>query len=235
MKVNAPNINEDLLAGYLAIPPALELVSARRFLQTSPIFNEQSSYDTVSQTLTLSFEYGADIDLTTQQVRLVSSQSTSSSSSSYFYSSPTVSITLSPPDNRLQTTYTSDSDRRAVNALRYIYLVLLIVWWGVVLVGVWLGQTAMVLESFLVLQLAYEGLLQSEAVYEGWLGMVLYGKYTYGYNHPYASTSPGEVLSVIDLSNNLLSTLNLTFALSLTVVLVLLVVVLYEAVGYLRE
>lgn len=83
----------------------------------------------------------------------------------------------------------------------------------------------------LVLTICYECLLQSQFIYEGYAGLVIFGKYTYGYNVDVIATN-NDRMTILGLKIALANTLNITAGLALLAVLVILAVFLYEAIKY---
>jgi hypothetical protein len=57
--------------------------------------------------------------------------------------------------------------------------------WLFWLVSICYHQTASAVEFMIIVQIAYEALLQRRFITDGWVGLVLYGKYCYGYNVGY--------------------------------------------------
>ena len=78
-----------------------------RLLQAAVITNQVSSYNTDTSILSVNFDYNADVELPTVAIQFTSSGSTSTSS--YFFDTPTATSTLSSPDNKLLTTFITDS------------------------------------------------------------------------------------------------------------------------------
>lgn len=82
----------------------------------------------------------------------------------------------------------------------------------------------------LVLQIAYESLLQSKFINDGWIGLILYGKYTYGININYKPLDTFDRLQALSLNAVLFNTLNITTGLLFLVVILILAVFCYETV-----
>ena len=57
--------------------------------------------------------------------------------------------------------------------------------WVFWLISICYHQTASAVEFMIIVQIAYEALLQRRFITDGWVGLVLYGKYCYGYNATY--------------------------------------------------
>ncbi len=86
------------------------------------------------------------------------------------------------------------------------------------------------------MQTTYESLLQSGFIYDGWVGLVLFGKYTYGINiDNIVETSSHDTLNIIGLTASLLNTLNLTVAFILVATVVLIAIFLYETADHLMS
>jgi hypothetical protein len=160
---------------------------SRRLLSSTDIISQSVSYDTGTNIASLTFEYNQDIDLTKKSIKFVASQSYTIASSKYFYDSPSSVVTLSAPDNLLLTTYSSEEDISAARAVSYAFAAMIGLMWLFWLVSICYHQTASAVEFMLVAQIAYEALLQRRFITDGWVGLVLYGKYCYGYNVEYTS------------------------------------------------
>ena len=74
-----------------------------------------------------------------------------------------------------------------IKAISYAFLALIILMWIFWAIGLCYNQTATVVEFMIVIQIAYESLLQRKYITDGWIGLVLYGKYSYGYNYDYSN------------------------------------------------
>jgi hypothetical protein len=99
-------------------------------------------------------------------------------------------------------------------------------------VGVVYNQTAVVVELFLVLQVTYESLLQSGYILESWSGLVLFGKYSYGYNVSSIITTTPDTLTTLNLDIALFNTLNISAGIFTLATLIPLSIFLYESISY---
>lgn len=79
----------------------------------------------------------------------------------------------------------------------------------------------------LVAQVAFEGLLQRRFITDGWVGLVLYGKYLYGGNVSYEISPTYDRLKILSLNAYLFHTLNITTVLLVLVVILMLVLFFY--------
>lgn len=59
--------------------------------------------------------------------------------------------------------------------------------WLFWLISVCYNQAATAVEYMIVVQIAFEALLQRKFITDGWIGLVIYGKYCYGYNVNYSN------------------------------------------------
>ena len=100
------------------------------------------------------------------------------------------------------------------------------------IVTILFNQSAIALECMLVLQVGYLSLLQSGFIYEGWAGMIMYGKYTFGVNLGSLIEANNDDFTTIGLTTPLLNVVNITAGLVLLPTLLILVMFLYEAIIY---
>ena len=90
------------------------------------------------------------------------------------------------------------------------------------------NQGAMAVEFFMILQVTYESLLQSGFIYDGWIGLIFFGKFTYGLNASSVISAGPDTLKTLGLTIPLLNTLNITVALCFLAVLLVLIIFIYE-------
>jgi hypothetical protein len=69
--------------------------------------------------------------------------------------------------------------------MSYAFAALIAFTWLFWLISICYHQTATAVEFMIVAQIAFESLLQRKFITDGWVGLVLYGKYWYGYNISY--------------------------------------------------
>lgn len=151
----------------------------------SDITSQSVKYDPTTKLASVDFEYNQNIDLTKKEIQFVSSQNFAENTTKYFYDSPSTVVPLSNPDNLLLTTYSSPEDIQTAKAMSFAFVGLIALMWLFWLISLCYNQTATVVEFMLVVQIAYESLLQRKFITDGWIGLVLYGKYCYGYNYDY--------------------------------------------------
>ena len=123
-----------------------------RLLTVVNVVGTSSSYNNATNTLTVGFGYTADVSLTTVAVSFTSSMS---NSNSYFFNTPSTSVTLTTPNNKLLTTFLSAKDILQIHIMGYFFLALMILAWIFVIIGVCFGQSAVGVEWLMVLQICY--------------------------------------------------------------------------------
>jgi len=104
---------------------------------------------------------------------------------------------------------------------------MIILSWLYLLVAIAYNQAAMAVEFFMILQVTYESLLQSGFIYDGWIGLIVFGKYTYGINADNIISAGPDTLKTLGLTIPLLNTLNATVAICFLTVLIVIVIFVY--------
>ncbi len=168
-------------------------------------------------------------------MQFVSSQSYGANTTKYFYDSPSTSIPLSNPTNLLLTTYSSPEDIKTIKGVSYAFLALIILMWFFWIIGLCYNQTATVVEFMIVIQIAYESLLQRKYITDGWIGLVIYGKYSYGYNYDYSTEPIYDRLRILSLDTYLFHTLNITTVLLVGIALIIFCLFFYETIKVVSE
>jgi hypothetical protein len=167
MKVIAPLCNPDFLKKYLEQTSNLALYDKTRLLfekNTERLLQSVSwisiptksiSYDPSTNILTIVFDYDATIDLSQKYIKFIPSSSTQTQGIKYFYASPTAQITLSQPYNNLSTKYYSEEELSSVQRMKYLFLILIILYWLFFLVAVFRKKGVIGTECMLVLQIVF--------------------------------------------------------------------------------
>jgi hypothetical protein len=114
--------------------------------------------------------------------------------------------------------------------MSYAFAALIALMWMFWLISICYHQAASSVEFMLIAQIAYESLLQRKFITDGWTGLVLYGKYCYGYNIGYSSPPIYDRLQILSLNTYLFHTLNITTVILFLVVVVILAMFCYETV-----
>ena len=108
------------------------------------------------------------------------------------------------------------------------FAALIALMWLFWLISVCYNQAATAVEYMLVIQIAFEALLQRKFITDGWIGLVLYGKYCYGYNVSYSNETIYDRLRILSLDTYLFHTLNITTAVLVLIVVIVLAIFCYE-------
>ena len=82
--------------------------NSSRLLAASSIIEQTTVYDTQTHLLKIDFTYTTDVDLSTVSIHFVPSLTTGPTTK-YFYLTPQARAILYLPDNKLLTTFASDS------------------------------------------------------------------------------------------------------------------------------
>ena len=76
-------------------------------------------------------------------------------------------------------------------------------------------------------------MLQSGFIYDGWIGLIVYGKYTYGFNvNVIQSITNSDRLSIINLNANLANTLNISAGILIIGVILIVAIFIYEMIKF---
>lgn len=131
----------------------------------------------------MNFEYFAEFDITAKRITFINSNSASNDQIRYFFKSPTASVQLLKPFNKIDIKFFDSETYQVAKSLSDGFLVLLILFWIISLVFIGIGKANIAAEIMIVYQVAYVSLLSQENLEIMLGGLSLYGKYTAGFNY----------------------------------------------------